>query len=560
MKSIKKILLSFITFFVLSPIFLAADLTYVKDATSAKFDSVFQNNDDVIFILNDKLTMQEVYKNRGITTTGDISVVKNKAYTKKQMLDGTFESERTAEGIYSYRGIENDLPVLVYSKPILEAGEYNVEGTATFKFKEAVIDNAGNKYDLHMLIDNITIKSTRVTTKPIILLGNYDKSNSIWYKVYFALQERSASAYESTLNSGDYKDDDYVTMDLDSFTGVGVSYDSKFYVTKANTNELVNKEMILIFKDIDQPDRTNSNKYFNDDNTPSSYAEGIILKEGIIGDVHLSINSIINVSDTSFGSNTKYIGTAGTSIETIKSSIMLKVNSAGFKINWSGSNCGTQIGLLDILKVETRFIGEHTDESNYITPTDNAIIHGNDKTIEVIPGEEYSIKRVLIDGEEIDLDELEYDEETNTYTYTFESIEDNHLFECELLHKQYLIHYDSNGGTGTMDDTVAKYDETVKLSKNKFEKQDNTFTGWKVYAKKNNELILLKDGVKDLILEDEDSFTNNYEDGYTKIVLVAQWVSNPHTGRISALVIYSFLIVSLLSLFILYKRGQIIKN
>ena len=318
--------------------------------------------------------------------------------------------------------------------------------------------------------------------------------------------------------------------------------------------------MFLIFKDIDQPDRINSNSYFIEENIPSPYAESIILKQGIIGDVHLSVNSIIHISDTPFGRNTKYSGTVGTVNNTIKSSIMLKVNSAGFKINWSGSSCGTEIGLFNVLKVETRFIGDYVNEDNYLTPTDNTIIYGSDKVVEIILGENYSIKRVLIDGEEIDLSELSYDSTTNTYTYTFNNIEEDHLFECELLHHKYLIHYDSNGGTGDMDDVIAQYDETIKLSKNKFEKKDNSFIGWKVYARKNNELILLKKDGEDMILEEEDSFINKYDDGYMEIVLVAQWILNPKTGRESVILISIFLIISLVSLLIVFQRKNIIRN
>ncbi len=43
---------------------------------------------------------------------------------------------------------------------------------------------------------------------------------------------------------------------------------------------------------------------------------------------------------------------------------------------------------------------------------------------------------------------------------------------------QYTIHYDSNGGSGSMDDTAVTYDDSVTLQKNKFTKDGYQFLGW----------------------------------------------------------------------------------
>ena len=105
------------------------------------------------------------------------------------MLDGTFDAEMNNKEIYSYRGIENNSPVLVYTQP-LEQGEHNIEGSVKLTFRKAVIDKNGIKYDLHLLIDNITINTLKETTKPIMILGSYVGFDTLWYKSYSALQEK----------------------------------------------------------------------------------------------------------------------------------------------------------------------------------------------------------------------------------------------------------------------------------------------------------------------------------------------------------------------------------
>ena len=44
--------------------------------------------------------------------------------------------------------------------------------------------------------------------------------------------------------------------------------------------------------------------------------------------------------------------------------------------------------------------------------------------------------------------------------------------------KTYTVKYDSNGGTGSMDDSVFKLATDVRLSSNKFSKENYTFIGW----------------------------------------------------------------------------------
>ena len=100
--------------------------------------------------------------------------------------------------------------------------------------------------------------------------------------------------------------------------------------------------------------------------------------------------------------------------------------------------------------------------------------------------------------------------------YTF-NMPDN---DCEIKIYYYLntatytVHFDSNGGTGNMDDQVFNVGESKKLSSNKFSRTGYTFTGWKYNGTTySNEQL-----VSDL------TTTNN-----GKVTLTAQWSENSYT-------------------------------
>lgn len=74
---------------------------------------------------------------------------------------------------------------------------------------------------------------------------------------------------------------------------------------------------------------------------------------------------------------------------------------------------------------------------------------------------------------------------------------------------QYTIHYDSNGGNGSMDDTTVTYDNSLTLPKNKFTKDGYQFLGWSKI--KGNDVAAY---------EDEDTFTYQTDSDMT---LYAVW-------------------------------------
>ena len=82
--------------------------------------------------------------------------------------------------------------------------------------------------------------------------------------------------------------------------------------------------------------------------------------------------------------------------------------------------------------------------------------------------------------------------------------------------KTYTVKYDSNGGTGSMDDSVFKLATDVRLSSNKFSKENYTFIGWS--TSKGGEVTYTNEAkVKDLGGEGDI------------VTLYAVWKSNTYT-------------------------------
>lgn len=103
----------------------------------------------------------------------------------------------------------------------------------------------------------------------------------------------------------------------------------------------------------------------------------------------------------------------------------------------------------------------------------------------------------------------------------------------EKIVKDYIIHFDSNGGTGTMNDQKASMDSKGKLNNNEFSKKDYRFIGWKAYIKDiNGNTIELKDeSGKEITFKNKEEFINLYGPNYEEVTLFAQWeIINPLTG------------------------------
>lgn len=98
---------------------------------------------------------------------------------------------------------------------------------------------------------------------------------------------------------------------------------------------------------------------------------------------------------------------------------------------------------------------------------------------------------------------------------TIVNIPEDHTLYAQWEAGVYVIRYHANGGEGTMEDQIIKYDKPTDLRANTFTKSDYSFMGW----------ALTPDGEVKYI--DKQIVVNLKESGY--VDLYAVWAQNTHT-------------------------------
>ena len=88
------------------------------------------------------------------------------------------------------------------------------------------------------------------------------------------------------------------------------------------------------------------------------------------------------------------------------------------------------------------------------------------------------------------------------------------LLKANWQANSYVIHYDANGGTGTMNPQLLTYNQTVKLAKNTFTKEREQFVGWNTK----------KDG-SGTAYSNEQEILNLTAENNGSVTLFAQWKS-----------------------------------
>ena len=428
MKRIKNFLFMFV---LVSCLFvanvLAANLTIVEDGWNAVSENEVQFRN---------LEIEEAE----ITINGDFKIFQNKHYTDEEFENGTFDSERQNPDIVSFKDVAAR-QVLTYNKQ-LEIGEHEISGSVVFKWDKKAVLKDGTLCDVTMTLDNLTIKNKSKITRPVALLANSTNGKTIWMWSASAQQEKAASELPASKIS---------------FINFGVGYDIQFTITKAGTDEKVNKNTVLGFSDIDVDDRTGDTKtYINDDGTPAKYAEGIILKKGVNDNIHTLVDNYLLISDTTYGNNTRFTGTQPTTgtEEERKAGLRTLVNASDFKYRWTGSYCGTAIGFADPNIVETTTSGEYPNNVT-ITPTDKEVLWKEDKKIEIKPDTGYQLSKVTVDGSSVSISSLTNN--NGTYTYTFNDVIENHTIDVQVTKVPHtlLVHHYKEGTTTKLGNDVS---------------------------------------------------------------------------------------------------------
>ena len=91
-----------------------------------------------------------------------------------------------------------------------------------------------------------------------------------------------------------------------------------------------------------------------------------------------------------------------------------------------------------------------------------------------------------------------------------------------FITNKYTIHYNANGGTGTMSDTSCTYDKVETLNKNTFTRSGYTFVGWNTKADGS--------GISYTNIQDVKNLTDQND---VTINLYAQWQKNKQILKFS---------------------------
>ena len=73
----------------------------------------------------------------------------------------------------------------------------------------------------------------------------------------------------------------------------------------------------------------------------------------------------------------------------------------------------------------------------------------------------------------------------------------------------YMLVYNSNGGTGKMSNQIIKYGESVQLKKNSFKKDGYYFNGWRVKKSDNTWMCYIDNNITNFSWTDQ-SYCNKY--------------------------------------------------
>lgn len=538
---------------------LAADITYAKDG----WNSVGENE---VQLFTKQLKIANAESQNGVSVSGDFKLMHNKRYTTEEFNNGTFDRERTSASIVSYHSMENNRAVIVYNKPLAK-GSHNINDTIILKWQNAAKLRDGTLCDVTMTINNFIIKNNRATTRPIATL--YDTGSTVWAGSWYSTQEAAAA---DLTEAHEFK-----------YNDIGVSYDIALKITKHGTDEVIQKNMAFGFRDMDVKDNTLGEEdaiqsAYEVSGSAAPYAEGVELISGVNDKLHLETDTLLRFSNTSNGANTRVYGSGGTTgaEEEKKSGFVTLVDSSNFKFRWYGSHCGTSLGGIDPSTVTTSTSGTYKDNI-VITETDDEVLWREDKGIVMNPDDGFHVTKITIDDVVIPYDTLPLQNGTRTYTnngktytfkedfddtvtYTFNGVISNHKIDVEVDKNNYIIHYDANGGKGTMEDTQAEYDVKDNLSKNEFTKEGYNFIGWKAYYEdEDGKLVELKDENGNVMtFKDKEEFINLIGKNNGEVTLKAQWekpliVNVPKTG-INTPIFITLMGISLIAFAIFIKR------
>ena len=212
-------------------------------------------------------------------------------------------------------------------------------------------------------------------------------------------------------------------------------------------------------------------------------------------------------------------------------------------------DCNGGTGSMDPLTVK---FGES------VTLTQNACVREN-YTFRVWKA--YAKGSIIRDSSGKDLTFADKASFTNTYGFSFGDI--TLVAQWDSNSDTYVVHFNANGGSGSMADLTATKGTEGTLPANTFTYKGYTFNGWKAYiTNSSGKYEPMKDSYgNDVTFANKAKFTDLYGSSAEEVTLFAQWKSNtivnPATGILRPTIIVVILLaISGLGYYVVKKKGM----
>lgn len=587
MKMMKKILLLFSLFFVTN--------VYAASSIEAKYDNFNVTEENFAKVRSDI-----GLKNAKISITGADS-----NYIKV----GNYNNIGAEKTVYYY----GPLTFSDVSSASATGYKNEINATIEFRWENGVILNDGNYADLLMTIDNIelfvTSDITNITSNGMYYSGLVYGDNHVELTSDFPKVSIASKIWDELT----------ISEQLLVLTGssIGNSYRVNIKIVKPGTNTPIDskyKNMTFGAYDLDIRDKTvvvddpTTNINSIKEQYRGYYVEGLELMSGVNSTVHMASNNPIsnNLREQSvitynpngphgglkiYADGEKFTNTAIRSATrdsgTYYSGFITSVSPQGFTFYWTGSDCGTTLFSVNDFAINERHnYGGTVGTTSYgkdvnLTKVDewettnHAIGSRPIYTYQPLIG--YHVVNVRVYSTDVTIkDDFKYQFTNLSYNPlvkldsdgnklvdsngNYVQFQQNPSIEITYEPNAFTIIYENGGGTDgveKMPDEVRKYNDDLTISKNEYKKNNNEFGGWKATIEdaNGNQVILKDDKGKDLIIADKGTLQGLDIPNNGKVILTAQWISNPNTGINNVNIIISIVSLIILSgVYFLYRR------
>lgn len=311
--------------------------------------------------------------------------------------------------------------MIIYTKPVV--GEEKIDGTLTFFWENVGQDAKGNRIDIEIVVDNISLRYYGLTTDRDYAKAPIAGTAQLTESFY----AHAGLLWESSL-------------------------DFHFYAYKTGTREAVSGWLRSGVKDLDIP--SYSDDYAGD------WCESLELLDGCGEDVYVNGEDtdetcILDIRPNDAGiPNMKYYPTARDELDTYMTGLSFSLSADGGSFRWRSGSMGGTMLMCPFSSFEIESIAY---TGGAISPSGmHTIGWKNTPEYEISADTGYKISSIKVDGEEVFTGE-----DLLTFSYKFSPVIANHKIEAffepfpvhidwvDTLTGSLVASYDTYGGTAS---------------------------------------------------------------------------------------------------------------